>query len=499
VTQNLLAALLALALPALAHAGRFAVIAGNDRGDAARPRLWFAEKDAERMHRTLRELGELDAGGTILLQGKGPAAMTEAIRALEPRILASRQAGERTMLFVYYSGHAGAGGLEMGQEKLSFDALRAALAASGADAKVAIVDACEAGLLTQVKGATAAPSLEFALPAGDVVSGMALVASTAVGEVAQESASLGGSFFSHHLEVALRGAADDDADGRVTLTEAFRYTSARTSAQTSGTAVGPQHPTYAFKMSGRGDVVLADLRRAEARLIMPPDPGALFVLKTAAFYAEVAGASQETTLALPAGSYRVERRARNGRAVADVTLVPGRSAPLPSLEPTRYEVARSKGGPKPGLLYGGVGLYSVGLPGFGLAPGARIGVRKELGPIGLRLRLDRVQKQVTDEGLVYDFGYTGGSLAALYPLNAGRVLFEAGLEGGWGYATQRLRDRRSFEAGMGSAGAALLVTAPVRSVRVGVDASAGAQVFDLNGKRAVRPAFSAALLALWGF
>jgi hypothetical protein len=52
---------------------------------------------------------------------------------------------------------------------------------------------------------------------------------------------------------------------------------------------------------------------------------------------------------------------------------------------------------------------------------------------------------------------------------------------------------------MGSAGAALLVTAPVRSVRVGVDASAGVNVFDLNGKRAVRPAFSAALLALWGF
>jgi hypothetical protein len=185
--------------------------------------------------------------------------------------------------------------------------------------------------------------------------------------------------------------------------------------------------------------------------------------------------------------------------VAEVSLVSGRTAPLPSLEPTRYEVARSKGGPKPGLLYGGVGLYSVGLPGFGVAPGARIGVRKELGPIGLRLRLDRVQKRVEDEGLVYDFGYTGGSLAALYPLNAGRILLEAGLEGGWGYATQRLRDRRSFEAGMASAGAALLVTAPVRAVRVGVDASAGAQVFDLNGKRAVRPAFSAALLALWGF
>ena len=494
-----LAAAAALLVPGLAVAGRFAVIAGNDRGDPARPRLWYAEKDAQRMFRALGELGDFDRSGAVLLEGKGPSALTDAVRSLEPRIRAARDAGERTLLVVYYSGHAAAGGLEMGGERLSFDALRAVLSASVADAKIAIVDACEAGLLTQVKGAAAAPALEFALPSDDAVSGLALIASTAVGESAQESASLGGSFFTHHLEIALRGAADADADGRVTLTEAFRYTSARTSAGTSGTQAGPQHPTYAFKMSGRGDVVLADLRRAEARLVVPPDPGATFILRTASLYAEVPGAAQETTLAVPAGHYHVERRGRDGRSVADFSLVAGRTAPLPNLEPTRYEVARSKGGPKPGLLYGGAGLYSVGLPGFGVAPTYRIGVRKELGPLGLRLRLDVAQKRVTDQALVYDYTYTGGALAALYPLNAGRVLFEAGVEGGYGWATQRLRDRRSFEAGVASAAAALLVTAPVRALRVGVDASAGAQVFELDGKRAVRPAFSLALLALWGF
>jgi Caspase domain len=494
-----LAAALLLAAPGLALGGRFAVIAGNDRGDPARPRLWFAEKDAERMHRALAQLGDLDPGGTVLLLGKGPSALTAALHDLEPRIRSAKAAGERTLLVVYYSGHAGSGGLEMGAEKLSFEALRTALSASAADAKVAIVDACEAGLLTQVKGAAAAPALEFELPPDDVVSGMALIASTAVGESAQESAALGGSFFTHHLEVAVRGAADTDADGRVTLTEAFRYTSARTSAGTSGTVVGPQHPTYAFRMSGRGDVVLADLRRAEARLVVPPDPGATFILKTTSFHAEVPGAVQETTLALPAGPYRVERRGRDGRAVAEITLASGRTSTLPSLVPTRYEVARSKGGPKPGLLYAGAGVFSVGLPGFGVAPAGRIGVRKELGPIGYRFRLDLAKKSVTDQDLVYDYTYTGGALAALYPLNVGRVLVEAGVEGGYGWASQRLRDRRSFEAGVASAGGALLATAPVWRLRVGVDASAGAQVFNLNEGRVVRPAFSAAVLALWGF
>jgi hypothetical protein len=493
------AAALALVLPAAASAGRFGVFVGNDRGDPARPRLWYAEKDAERMYRTLGELGELDVGGTVLLQGKSVSALLDALRALEPRIRAARAAGERTLLLVYYSGHASPAGLELGADRLSFDTLRAVLAASGADAKIAVVDACEAGLLTQVKGAAAAPALEFALPSDDAATGMALIASTAVGETAQESAALGGSFFTHHLEVALRGAADADGDGRVTLSEAFRYTSARTSAGTSGTQAGPQHPTYAFKMSGRGDVVLAELRRGDARLVFPPDPGATYVVKAALLYAEVPGNAQETTLALPAGPYRVERRGRDGRSVADVTLVSGRTSSLPSLQPTRYEVARSKGGPKPGLLYAGAGLYAVGLPGFGVAPTFRVGVRKEAGPLGLRVKLDLAQKRVTDAGLVYDYGYTGGSLAALYPVNAGPVLVEAGLEGGWGWATQRLRDRRSFQAGVGSGGAALLVTAPVGSVRLGVDASAGAQVFDLDGARVTRPAFSAALLALWGF
>ena len=44
------------------------------------------------------------------------------------------------------------------------------------------------------------------------------------GEDAQESDDIKGSFFTHHLVSALRGAADEDMDGRVVLEEAYRYT-----------------------------------------------------------------------------------------------------------------------------------------------------------------------------------------------------------------------------------------------------------------------------------
>lgn len=499
--KRALAALL-LAAPLGASAGRFAVVAGNDHGDAGRPRLWFAEKDAERVHRALRELGEFDPDGTLLVRGKGPAALVQAVRTLEPRVRAAVANGERTLLLVYYSGHASAGGLEMGGEKLPFETLRALVADSGAEAKVAIVDACEAGTLTQVKGATALPALAFPLPGDDLVSGTAFIASTAVGEQAQESATLGGSFFTHHLEVALRGAGDADGDGRVTLSEAFGYTAARTRAGTAETVVGAQHPTYEFKMSGRGDVVLTDLRRAEARLLVPPDPGSTLVLaRGRTVFAELPGPSAEIVLALPAGAYRVERRSRAGRAKGEVTLVAGRTSELPRLEPTMYEVARSKGGPEPGLTYVGGAATWIGLPGFRAAPGLRIALRHELGPVALRGRFDYAATSVSDEWLRYDFTYAGGALGVFHPLNVGRVLVEGGVEVGYGYATQRLRDlgRPSYASGMPYAGGALFVTAPVWKLRVGLDLAAGAHLVDLNHRRTVKPGASAALLLLYGF
>jgi hypothetical protein len=493
--------LLALLVPVEARAAaRFAVIVGSNAGAAGRPALWFAERDAERFRQTLLELGEFPEDRVVLLRGVGAARVREALAAAEARMAQARRAGERPLLVFYYSGHAGADGMELGGDRLPFDELRALVSRSSADAKVAIVDACEAGLLTQVKGASAAPSLSFPLPSDETVQGTAFIASTAVGEAAQESAAIGGSFFTHHLEIGLRGAADADGDGRVTLAEAFRYTAARTLAGTASTLGGPQHATYDFRMSGRGDVVLSDLRRADSRLVLPADPqGGYIVRGPQSILAEVPGAPVPVTLALPAGRYTVERRSPQGRAAADLVLDRGAILSLPPLAPTRYELARSKGGPKPGLLYAGAGLATLGLPGFGAAPAARIGVRKELGPIGLKVGLDYLARSVNDAGFRYDLDLIGGTVAGLYPLNADRILVEVGPEVGYAYARQKLLDRRTFASGVLRLGAALMVTAPVGPARVGLDASLGVQRFKLDDRTAVKPAASLSLLALWGF
>jgi hypothetical protein len=497
---------LALAAPRPASAAaRFAVVVGNDAGDGSRPRLWFAQKDAEEFSRTLLELGDFAPDRVVLLRGAGAAAVREAFAAAGAGIRQARANGERTLFVFYYSGHAASGGLELGGERLPFDELRYLVTASPADARVAIVDACESGLLTQVKGATPAPALDFALPPDEAVQGTAFVASTAVGELAQESAALGGSFFTRHLDAALRGAGDADGDGRVTLAEAFRYTSSLTVASTAGTRVGAQHPTYEFRMSGRGEVVLSDLRQAEARLRIRPDPGAAYLLRgPRGLVTELWGGPAEVTLGLPAGRYLVERRSDRGRATGTLDLARGDDRPLPLLSPTRYELARSKGGPEPGLLYTGAGVSWVDLPGFAAAPTLRLGVRKELGSVGLRVRLDYAFDRVTDQDLAYDYALLGGAVAALYPVNAGRILLEAGPEVGYAWATQagvtfQGRPQPSFSSGVLQAGAAFLVTAPVGSVRLGVDASLSAQAFTLNDETTVRAAASAAVVVLYGF
>ncbi len=497
--RRLLAALtLALPLAAGALPGRVAVVAGMNQGAGGRPKLWFAEKDAERIERALVELGDFPPDGVELLRGPTAATFREALARAEARVQAARASGERTLLLIFYSGHAGAGGLEFGVERVGYDELRAAAASSSAEAKVVVVDACEAGALTQVKGARAEARVDFALPS-DEVSGTAFIASTAVGEAAQESAAIGGSFFSHHLEVALRGAGDTDGDGRVTLAEAFRYTSRATVSDTAATRTGAQHPTYDFRMSGRGDVVLADLRRAEARLLVPVDPGALYVLRgPRGLTAEVPAGATELALALPAGEYSVERRARNGRALGQVTLGRGETRALPHLVPTRYEVARSKGGPLPTEIWVGAGVQATGMPGTAAVPGFRLGLRREVGPLALVVHADYAVGDVSDQGLGYGFTRAGGGLSALLPIVGGRALLEGGLDLGGGWNSQALRDGRHFETGDLTAGLALRGSMPVGPLRAALDLTGGAKFFALNGERVVRPVANLTLLLLYG-
>ena len=421
--------------------------------------------------------------GSCVLQGRSAAALPRG--ASPPPRPASRPpaapASGRSSSSTSPATPASVG-LELGNDTLLLR--RAARAHGGAPGRrpVVVVDACESGGLTQVKGARPVPAIDFALPIDESARGTAFIASTAVGEAAQESAALGGSFFTHHLEVALRGAADADGDGQVTLAEAFRYTSARTVAQTAGTQTGVQHPTYEFRMSGRGDVVLADLRKAESRLVFPADPGSTYFLRgPQGVLAEVPAQATPLSLALPAGRYAVERRSPDGRATGEVVLEKGATQQLPLLSPTRYEVARAKGGPKPNLAFAEGGIAWFDLKGLGVAPSVRAGVRKEFGPVGLRVAFDWAGKNVSGGAIDYQFQYFGGSVALLWPAHRERLLPRDRPA-----AHRRIRRpepaRPAPASRRGSSAPARRSWPrfPVGPLRLGLDASAAAQLYKLN-------------------
>ncbi|MHB8872989.1 MAG: caspase family protein [Myxococcaceae bacterium] len=265
-----LLALVLLCPPALAESRRIAIVVGNNAGTGAQPALRFAEADAGKMARVLVELGDVGADDLLLLQGRGMAELERAIADATDRIaMFKRSPDTRAVLLFYFSGHSDGEAIELGRELLPYARLKALLANTGAELRVAIVDACKSGQAIQEKGGKPAAPFTIKLTDALTAAGEAFITSSAAEESALESAEVMGSFFTHNLISGLRGAADSSGDKQVTLSEAYRYAYDRTVAATAIMPVGGQHPSYDYKLSGQGELVLSSLVRANASLVMP--------------------------------------------------------------------------------------------------------------------------------------------------------------------------------------------------------------------------------------
>jgi hypothetical protein len=262
-----------LAAPGLCQAAtrRIAVVVGSNAGNPGRRPLRYAENDARKFARVMQELGGIDGDDLLLLQGGSALEIERAFALLTARTTAlHRDPSTHVVLLFYFSGHSDGAALELGADRLGFGDLRRLLAQSGAEVKVAIVDACQSGALLSTKGGSAGPGFHVSLADDEGARGSVFLTSSAGSEYALESAEVQGSYFTHHLVSGLRGAADRSGDGRVTLAEAYQYAFDRTVAATAATAVGPQHPAFDYALSGQGELVLTDLRdRPTAALVLP--------------------------------------------------------------------------------------------------------------------------------------------------------------------------------------------------------------------------------------
>ncbi len=304
---------------------RFALITGATAGGPGRVPLRYAGTDARAVQHVLTELGGVPESGTILLLEADRAALTAGFERLRQMVAAAAAPGARTEIVFYYSGHSDESGLLLGPDRVSYSEVRSWVDATGADVRIAVLDSCASGALTRTKGGVHRPP--FLVDTSSAAHGHAYLTASAENESAQESDRLGAAYFTHYLVSGLRGAADTSHDGRVTLSEAYQYAFTETLARTETSRGGPQHASYDFQLTGKGDLVMTDLRATSASLQFPAEmSGRLYVRDAAGqLVAEVHKlAAQPIELGLPPGHYRVTLDDQRRLFETSVDLAAGR-------------------------------------------------------------------------------------------------------------------------------------------------------------------------------
>ncbi len=323
---------------------RIAVIVGANVGSGDDEPLRFAEADARRFRDLMIELGDVRPERAILVTGGGPDQVLHAFIEARARAAEIRQTGRRVAFFFFYSGHGDDDSLHLPRGQLALASLRGQIVAVPADLRVTVLDACRGGA-GRAKGVRRGPAFALAVSPEGPRGAIELRASS-LGEAAQESEELGGAVFTHFLLSGLRGAADVDRDGRVTLAELYSYAYRKTLMRTGG---GPalQHPALGVEMSGTGEVIVTRPAAAAASLEVPggADRYLVFALPSAAVIGELSG-ERANHLALPVGQFLIARRAGDAHSVAMVDLPWGGRRTLTDRDfrPIAREELLAKGG-----------------------------------------------------------------------------------------------------------------------------------------------------------
>jgi hypothetical protein len=300
---------------------RFALVIGSNNGGTVREKLRYAARDAKNIADVLRQLGGVEPVDLTLLSEPGKDELDRAFDTVSERVRADRKRGQRVELVVYYSGHADESGILLGGVHYDYAKLRQRIRDVPADVHIAILDSCASGSFTRMKGGARMPP--FLQDKSNQVQGFAFLSSSSADENAQESDRIGASFFTYFFVAGLRGAADRNHDGKITLTEAYQFAYEQTLGRTQNTAHGPQHPAYDMHLSGTGDVVITDLRSTESSLVLPSAlRGRITIVDNSGRVAVelTKEAGDPLSLALPNETYSVHVENSNGEFVATVVL-----------------------------------------------------------------------------------------------------------------------------------------------------------------------------------
>lgn len=315
-----LLALISLAAPP-EPTRRVALLVSHPFGGRDLTPLRYTENDVARMREVLRLAGGFADDDIVVVQGRDARQVRDGFDSVRKRF-ANTQG--QTLFVFYYSGHAKDGELRLGDSHLPLTEVKKLLEGSGASLRIALLDACRVGGITRLKGATTGPPVDFAIDESTSQTGQVLITASSDDEDAQESDDIQGSFFTHYLTSGLRGAADADRDGRVTLSEAYGYAYENTVARTIATRGGTQHPTYRFDMRGAGDVTLARTDTATSGVTLPRQAAGDFVVFDSKHRIVVAELTKQkgapVSVGVGPGAYVVKKREADHVLLANVTV-----------------------------------------------------------------------------------------------------------------------------------------------------------------------------------
>ena len=308
---------------------RFAIAVGANNGGPNRVLLKYAVSDAESIIRVFEEMGGVASKDRVLLANPNRNTFFSELEKLREKIKKSKAEHSRIEVIFYYSGHSDEEHILLSREKIPYKEIKDAINNIDADVRIAILDSCASGAFTRLKGGK--KHQPFLMDRAYNMKGYAAMTSSSSDEGSQESDWLKGSFFTHYLISGMRGAADMTQDGRVTLNEAYQFAFNETLVQTTKTINGPQHPNYNIQMSGTGDVVMTDIRKSSAVLIIDKYiSGKIFIhdQENTLVVELTKPLGREIELGLDEGEYRVINIIENDVYESKVALQKGESFEL---------------------------------------------------------------------------------------------------------------------------------------------------------------------------
>ena len=308
---------------------RFTLLVGANNGGKGRATLRYAVDDALAVKNVLEDMGGVHETDSRFLIEPSRDLFFKEVSALAREVIEAKKKHRRVEVIFYYSGHSDEESIFLGESRVAYTEFRDLITSLDADVRIAIIDSCASGALTLTKGVI--KKSPFLLDNAYDMKGYAFMTSSSASEAAQESSRLKRSFFTHNLISGMRGAADRNLDGRITLMEAYQYAFDGTLQQTEKTMAGPQHPSYHIQMSGTGDVVITEVWKSSAVLVLDKEiNGKIYIHNSddvlVVELKKVVG--REISIGLDSGKYRVIAINNTGILESMCALVSGESTTL---------------------------------------------------------------------------------------------------------------------------------------------------------------------------